>query len=576
MRFATLTWVALLALTGCAKKTNPESAGLTCDDSTDICPVLLTLSPGPTTYTNSTITIKAAVVPADHAPERIQLLKNGQAWMTVTAPFSYDWNTTGDPEGTFQIVATASIGGNVATSNSITIVVDRTAPTVQFQPKTGATNVALSDPILVTFSEAIDPSTISSTSVTLTTALGADLGATSTLSADLTTLTVSIGNPSLLTFPATITGVLGGTVRDPAGNAVASPPAWSWTAPLWVKLPSFLGSMPSLSQDATGKPLITYLQPPANQSSNPTMGIARYTVGSTWDATIVPPTTNQITSTVSAVDPSGLPVVAWSDPADNHVRVARMAGSSWSMIGANADSPLPSGSNRVTSIALDSTGAPTLAIPVSTEQMGLPEPYIVRWVSPSWQVLTTTFPAWSTAIVTIDSTGAPAVLSSTTLERYVGGSWLTIPIPSQDNPFASLALDSLDRTVLAIETGSVGSWSLNVSTLIANTWTPFQPAVTTSTQVGSEAHIAMAPGDDPVIVWSSVNGSAQDLLVARYTTGTTSPSWNTQFGAVNALSGGVAANGQIVVDGQGRPCVAWDEYNSSTSSTSVYVWKSNL
>ena len=579
IRFAALTWVALLALAGCAKKINPEAAGLTCDDNTDVCPALITLTPGPTTYTNTTVTIKAAVMPADHAPERIQLLKNGQPWMTVTAPFSYAWNTAGDPEGTFQIVATASIGGNVATSNSITIVVDRTAPTVQFQPKTGATNVALSDPIQVTFSEAIDPSTVSSTSVTLTNASGTDLGATSTLSSDMTTLTVSIGNPSLLTFPATITGVLGGTVKDPAGNAVASLPLWSWTDPLWVKLPSFLGSTPSLAKDSSGNPFLAYLQPPVSSSSYPPMAVARYAAGSTWNTTIVPPTTVPVRTVVAAVDQDGAPIVAWSDPAMEHVLVSRLNGSSWAPFGTNADAPgLPGGFN-VSSIALDSAGNPTVGIADSIGQMGTPGGVVSRWMSTTWQLLTPVGLATPGPFLAIDSTGAPTALAGQTLQRYVSGSWLTIPLPSSQFAMQTVALDSLDRPVLVFSSGSSAPFALTVSTY-ANAWTPYLPQVTSTPQPLNEAHVAMAPGDLPVVVWALPNGSNQDLLVARYTpaAGTQPAGWNTAFGVVNALGAGVGSAGhaQLIVDGAGRPCVAWDEYNSSTGSTSVYVWKSNL
>jgi hypothetical protein len=570
--------ITLVAFAGCGKKINPESEGLTCDAKTDVCPVQIALTPAMTTYTNKTVSVQVQVTPGDRAPDHIQLLRNDQTWMTLSAPFTFPWDTTAEPEGTYKIIASASVAGDVVNSNTITIVVDRTAPTVVLHPLNAATNVALSDPVELVFSEAIDPSTVSATSVKLTDGPGNDLGATSSLSTDMTTLTVTIGTP-IATFPVTISGVLNGTVKDPAGNALATPPAWSWTAPLWVKLPSFLGSTPSLAKDPSGNPFLAYLQPPVSSSSYPAMAVARYAAGSTWNTTIVPPTTVPVRTVVAAVDQNGAPIVAWSDPAMEHVLVSRLSGSSWAPFGTNADAPgLPGGFNA-SSIALDSAGNPTVGIADSIGQMGTPGGVVSRWMSTTWQLLTPVGLPTPGPFLAIDSTGAPTALAGQTLQRYVSGSWLTIPLPSSQFAMQTVALDSLDRPVLVFSSGSSAPFALTVSTY-ANAWTPYLPQVTSTPQPLNEAHVAMAPGDLPVVVWALPNGSNQDLLVARYTpaSGTQAAGWNTAFGVVNALGAGVGSAGhaQLIVDGASRPCVAWDEYNSSSNSTSVYVWKSNL
>src|SRR5262249_8241129 len=137
---------------------------------------------------------------------------------------------------------------------AITVVVDRTAPTVDMQPLAGASNVALSDSIQVTFSEPVDPSTVAPTSITLKDSGGVSLAATSTLSADGLTLTVTNWNrPALASsFPAAITESISGTIADHAGNAVVAPAPWTWIAPLWVKMPSLLGTSPSLALNSAG------------------------------------------------------------------------------------------------------------------------------------------------------------------------------------------------------------------------------------------------------------------------------------------------------------------------------------
>jgi hypothetical protein len=569
--------LAFIALAGCGKKINPDSVGLTCDDKTDICPVEIALTPPSTTYTNNKVPITVSVTPADHAPTHIQLTRNDQPWMTLSSPFTFLWDTAAETEGTYNIIASASVGGDVINSNTITVVVDRTPPTVTLHPLNGASNVALSDPVQLAFSEPIDPSTVSATSVTLKDAVGNDLSASSTLSSDMKTLTVAIGVP-ITNFPVTISGVLNGTVKDPAGNALVSPAAWSWTAPLWVKLPSFLGSSPRLAKTPSGDPFLLYELPPASQGVYPTLALVHYAAGSTWDTTIPAPTTATVNSVALAVDTMAAPIVVWGDPNISHVMASRYTASAWVPYPGNVDAGL-TGQPGVQSIALDSQGDPIVGLSDITEQMSPPAGEVARWATTTWQLtLTQGFP--SPPFIAVDSTDAPTALSGQTLQRFVNQSWLNIPLPSPSQ-FAepTLAIDSLDRPVLLFSSGSSAPFALTVSTY-ANVWTPFSPAAASTNQPVIEGHLAMAPGDIPVVVWAQANGSGQDLMVARYTpaAGTQPAAWNTSFGTVNALGAGVgkAGNAQLFVDSAGRPCVAFDEFNSNTSSTSVYVWKSNL
>lgn len=575
IRILAIVPLASLVLTGCPTKINPESQGLTCDPATDVCQVVLTLTPQGTTYTNGSVPLKVEVMPSDHPPDTIQLRRNEEDWMAVKGPsFSFMWNTAADAEGQYRIVAEASIGGHVVSSNVLTVNVDRTAPTVQLQPKPTTTNVALRDPIQVVFSEPVDPTTVSTTAVKLATGLNSqtDLGASSTLSTDHTTLTVTLGATAALTFPATITGTIDPTIKDLAGNAVTGVPTWSWTAPLWVKLPSFLGSTPSLSQGPNG-PLLAYLQPAtAGSGGNPTFGIARYAVGSTWDTSIATPTSTPIDSLAAIVDPTGTPIVAWGDPNDSHVRVAKLAGLSWTTFGTTADVGLSGASWRVSSLALDSTGLPTVAITGSPQQMGSPVGHFSRWSGSAWQLLDPS--VLGVPLIAMDSTGAPVALSNGALQRYSNGSWLSIPLGSLQ-PLPTLALDSLDRPVLASETISGTTSTLTVYTFVQNAWQALGlPVAMVAAQI-IEAHVAIAPGDIPVVAWTQTNGSGQDVHVARYNAAT--GAWVTTFDVINALSlgGGRAADVQVVVDSAGRPCVSWDEINTA-GTTSVYTWMSNL
>ncbi len=577
-QIAILVIAVASAAAGCGTKPNPAAEGLDCES--EICPVKLAISaPGPMTYTNGDLKIRVSVTPADHGPAEVQLLKDGALLAPVTFPFEYTWKTTQEREATYQIRASASVNGQTVTSEAVTVVVDRTAPTMQIQPSAGFSNVALSDPIKVTFSEPVDPATVPSTAITLKDSGGVSLSATSALSSDGLTLTVTDWNrPALASsFPATITESLAGAITDLAGNALVPPAPWSWTAPLWVKLPSLLGTFPSLGLDGAGQPAISYDKPdPTNPSSaNALLGIARYATGSTWDLTLGAPSDGLVAGSAIAVDPTGAPVVAWAE--QNHVRAARLSGTSWQNIGGDADDGLPSAPMSVSSMALDASGNPTVGIWDFVSQMGPPGGYISRWNGSAWQLLTpSTMPFGTNSggpILRIDGGGQPTVWSSGSLQRFVGANWLTIDTSMPNSgAYATFDLDAQDRPVLAFQTFSGGTTNLEVRVFTANTWQAFPPFVSSAAGGFSEVQVAVAPDGNPVITWKEGGGAPPDLHVARYD----GQGWRTEFGVLNAVSGSGPARVQLALDPRGAPVVAWEEYDPATLTTSVYVWKSNL
>ncbi len=107
---------------------------------------------------------------------------------------------------------------------------DTTPPTLQSRtPGVDATDVAVGANVTATFSEAIDPATISASSVTLTPQGGGTaIAATRTLTAGGTTLTL---NPDADLAPdTTYTVTLTGAIEDTAGNPLASAPiTWQFT-----------------------------------------------------------------------------------------------------------------------------------------------------------------------------------------------------------------------------------------------------------------------------------------------------------------------------------------------------------
>ena len=110
---------------------------------------------------------------------------------------------------------------------------DTTAPTVtSTSPEDSATDVATNSRIRVTFSEALDPASVSGATASLTETGGAALGASVTY--DAANRTVVIEPDSFLTpeteYQVTIKG--GGSdprIKDAAGNALAADKVWTFT-----------------------------------------------------------------------------------------------------------------------------------------------------------------------------------------------------------------------------------------------------------------------------------------------------------------------------------------------------------
>ena len=106
---------------------------------------------------------------------------------------------------------------------------DNTPPTItSVSPVNGATGVSTGTTVVANFSEAINASTVTGTTVQLRDAGNNLVGATINTSANQVTLTPSAALTALTVYTVTITGGASG-VKDLAGNALASNYTWSFT-----------------------------------------------------------------------------------------------------------------------------------------------------------------------------------------------------------------------------------------------------------------------------------------------------------------------------------------------------------
>jgi Bacterial Ig-like domain/Bacterial Ig domain len=178
-----------------------------------IPPTVSISSPNTDVLTKGAVTVQLAVT---GEPTTVELLKDGAVLATLSAPYSYTWDTTTETEKVYSLTARATKAGTAdVTSAARQITVDRTAPTlVSRVPTDNSSNVLLTDEISLTFSEPILNSSITDTSVQLLNGANV-LPRNTTLNANGTKLTLVLTPAPAL--PANMTVVVNG-LTDLAGN----------------------------------------------------------------------------------------------------------------------------------------------------------------------------------------------------------------------------------------------------------------------------------------------------------------------------------------------------------------------
>ena len=173
------------------------------------------------------------------------------------------------------LVACGGGGGGSSNGGASVPVTDTTAPSViSTSPTNGTTNVAIGSAITATFSEAMNATTLTAATFTVS-------GVTGTVTYTGTTVTFTPTSP--LAYGTTYTAMITTGARDTAGNALATNATWSFTT-----APNPAGATP-----------------PAVSSTNPANGATNVAIGTSITATFSEAmnatTLNAATFTVSGI-----------------------------------------------------------------------------------------------------------------------------------------------------------------------------------------------------------------------------------------------------------------------------------
>ncbi len=279
------------------------------------------VTPGLGAYVEGVVRVELAV--RGPAPDRIQLFidRIAGAIASLTEPYTYDLDTSRDPEGPLVLLAQAIRAGEVVAEARRTLTVDRTSPTVVTWPSEG--NVF--DGMRVVFSEAMASSTLNASTVELLvdgSPHPIDVSPSDTFVDLLPTADIEV-------LPTTATIQLSDAVTDLAGHSLGLQSS-DIDFPRWVSISDLTfaagGTILDIVEGSGGRLLVLY------EVSDATY-VARWS-GRTWAARVAGPigyTAGTIQGRVREL-PSGEFVVALRD--SSNVDVYRILGFPASRMGS--------------------------------------------------------------------------------------------------------------------------------------------------------------------------------------------------------------------------------------------------
>jgi len=517
------------------------SAGCPTRDKYDPLPSVRITTPIGDTYTNGRVDITASVDPDLDLP--VVLRRDGTVTLaTLTSwPYAFEWDTTSVAEGPHTVVAEVALSSGTVTSAAVTIVVDRTGPTITLTPAPGATDVALRAPIQAAFSEPIVlPQPIGS-------AFTVSAGATQfpvavTLDAGDRTATIRIADPSSAPLDATYSATVSDGITDRAGNPLIAPSgSWTWRVPQWVKLPQIQNTtIAALAVSSDFHPVVAY-------ATSGQLAVAFHDSNG-WNQLSIPSTATSFRSIGIALDATDRPIVGWlsrNNLIGDEMRAASWNGAGWNVL------PVIAGGKQVSArgmqLRIDGDGDPAVAW--QDDRTG--DCALAKFDGSSWQQAFPKLPIGgpSTFDLALGANGDPVVAwvdngSAGHVAIGAGGAWTNTPDFAMTSE-AALALDSRGNPLVV--TGKSGT--IIVQRLTGGSaWQPLQAA--SIPPQSTHLRIATGPDDSPVLAWFEAQTTSVGM--ARWT----GQQWDTRqvFFAPPLVAD---ESPQLAVDRNGTAWIGW-------------------
>jgi hypothetical protein len=543
---------ALLGISGCPTR-----------DKYDPGPRVLITSPAPsTTYTNGVVRITAAIDPPLDLPIVLRRSDGAKLTELPASRLDFDWNTAGVPEGTYVITAEVTFSDGVATSNPITIVVDRTPPkVVSLTPSPGAQAVELRSPLQVVFSEPIVLSQPAAATFSVS-ASGTVVATRTSLDPENRIATITLSDLRFFSLPAVLAATIAPTISDRAGNALVPPTAaWSWNVPQFIALPTPpQAAFPRLAVGSDLAPIVAWdLIQPDMGAEDDQLRVSR-SDGLVWNQLALPSSSpdSGAGGFGVALDARDRPFLCWietSAAAGEEIHVAAWTGSAWDTSRpAIAPSFGPAAITGSPTVRIDGAGQP-LVLWQETASSNENEILLARWKGTQWDrgfpAIDIGGPAPMDLILSSDNPIVSWVYPAGTghLARWSGTTWIAAPdLALMTEPF--LALDATGNPMVA--TG--GSGSFIVQRLTGdNQWQPSLTAMVPPQSI----HPRIAAGSDGVPILAWVNALTDVVGMARFS----DLGWDTRPYAFGLNASDDQAP-ELVVDRQGTAWIGWRDHDN--------------
>jgi Big-like domain-containing protein len=518
-------------------------------------------------YTNGTVRITAALDPTLDLP--IVVLDNGIHLTTLTGPsYSYDWITSGVNEGEHVIVAEVAFSNETARSAPVTIVVDRTPPTVSRTPAPGARNVALRSPIRAAFSEPIVLTQPAAEAFSLSVIGGSKVASHVSLDPQSQTATIGIDDVNGVSLPTSLLATIAPTIADRAGNPLTLPSNdWLWDVPDFIKFPAmpicakmpvFFMQVPAFAVGSDLMPVLIWAA-----STNLADGehcqlqLSKYD-GAQW-IQVLPPVSDDLDSALLgaslAIDRDNRPFVAWRPypgTLPGEIDVASWSGTAWDIVPPILPQPGVQFPVVYPLLRVGQDGRPVVLWGAGT---GADRYFIARRTETAWNEdfglipIVTPLPFDGTHFdMVLNEAGNPIVawlnpVGTGHVSTWDGKVWSpTLDLEEMTEPF--LALDSNWSPMVV--TG--GSGTFFVQHLVNSSWRLLPAAVGAPPQA-RHTRIAAGPDGLPILGW--YDGQTTGVGMARWT----GQHWDTR--AFSFGPNAVDEAPQVVVDQQGTAWIGW-------------------
>ncbi len=322
---------------------------------------------------NSTIALSVEVTGG--TADSVELFFNDSLVATLTAPYDFSFDAA---DGNYIVQAIASVGTTSFKSNTLTVTIDKTAPTIVSRSPEADSSASASADIQVSFSEAIDAASISASSVSLSDSILGVLTSTTSLNGNSLSLSFSetLSPPSVLSL--SLTGL-----TDLAGNPLANQ-TWSWSVTADVTPPPPAPTPATVLRSLGDSSVVAskdLFEKPVRIAGNAAgdLGViwldgaslnVKVWTGSSWSVLASPVSPKVPSRPDIALTSEGNPVITWRSGEDNaetptvessEILVQRWNGSTWDDLGV-VNTSLESASP---SLALDANNKIYLAFQAS-------------------------------------------------------------------------------------------------------------------------------------------------------------------------------------------------------------------